>query len=300
MAKKRNRHYLTQRDINILMFLWTYKVATTAMLYHKFFEGLALRSAYNTLQKIKRYSYLEIRTDDFGKKPLWTLGKKGFEVIKEHLPELQAQGFKSESREHDLLASSIQLGEFLKETPVDIKIISEQLLRTYHQEFLPNWIPNTNEHRPDGYWYFINGNSIKLMSLEVEINEKSFVRYDGYSNFYEKFDPSSRVLWIVKRQNQARQILKAMYKYQPDYKVHNFVELKDILINGWGSLIFAGRDKGNKVQDLFYENSQYISSNTLVKDFNNYLLDRRLTYQINSKNQATEKQKNSDCIGPSA
>ena len=187
MSKKGRKPYLTKRDIQVLLFLWKFKVSTTAILHKVFFPSIEYKTAYNVLLRLKQKSLICINVDQDGENYVWALTKKGFDIVKSYLPELRANCFKSESKEHDLLASIIQLGEIYKDNPEDIKIITEQALSSYDLEFLPNWIPNVNEHIPDGYWYLPLGNEIKLISLEVEISNKSRTRYKGYASFYEEF-----------------------------------------------------------------------------------------------------------------
>ena len=280
-----NYHYLSDRDRDILNFLWKYKVATTAMLYHKFFESVACRTAYYVLQRLRKYGYVQVRTNEYGQSPLWTLEKKGFLVVRYDLPELRAEGFKSENREHDFLCSALQLGDFLKKAPEDLEITTEQELRTYHPEFLPSYIPNVEWHRPDGYWYFKNGKNIKLISLEVELNQKYRGYYGGYSIFYDAFPREHRVLWIVKTIHQAKRILESMYEYEPEYKIHNFILLKDFYKNGWNTKIRGVVDDGKTILNLMEENCQEIADKTGISCFPTYMTDRRLSYQIYSENR---------------
>lgn len=292
MGSKRRRHYLTERDRFILEFLWKFKVATTAMLYHKFFEEVKPRTAYNTLQRLNRLAFISIRTDEYGKNHLWTLEKKGFEVVKHNLPELVAEYFKSDCKEHDLIVASLQLGEFLKEAPSDVEFVTDQELKSYHPEFIPSIIPNQEHyHRSDGYWIFKNGKNLELISLEVEITQKSRVRYGKYKFTYQRFPVNHRVLWVVKTSNHAARILQSMYKYEPEYKVHSFIYLKDFYKYGWKAKIFAGVDREQSILDLISINSQHIASTKRVECFQNYLLDRRLSYGIHTdKSSPTEIQ----------
>lgn len=278
MAKKRSRHYLSKRSCRVLKFLWFYKVATTSMIHSKFFGEITTKGTYSCLLRLKQYGYICVKTDDEGKMTVWCLTKKGFNIVKDYLPELNNEGFRSENRKHDLLCTSIHLGEFLKESPKDIEFVTEQMLRNYHTEFLPSWVPSVEDHRPDGYWYFKNGKKIKLMSLEVEISKKTKTRYQAYSHFYKKFSEDSRVIWVVSSQSHARLILKAMYKYEPDYKIHNFIYLESFKKNGWDCRIFGGPDKGRKLVEIIESNSEVSAELERVHGFNLCLQDYRLKH----------------------
>ena len=277
MPKRGRPPCLAKRDIDILVFLWKYKVSTTEILHKTFLSNITFKSAYVKLIRLKIKSYIKTYVDETGQNHVWDLTKKGFDVVKKGLPELRAECFKSENKEHDLIASSIQLGEIYKQVPEDIILVTEQMLSSYDLEFLPSWIPNVNEHIPDGYWYFTNGNEIKLLSLEVELNNKSRTRYKAYASFYEQFERDSRVLWIVKSKHQIKQILESMYEYEPDYKIHNFVFLKSILKDGWNSKVVIGPNQNEKVSELFTSNSEVFKKFSRSDDFINSLRDRRIT-----------------------
>ncbi|MCB0369032.1 MAG: hypothetical protein KDD45_06150, partial [Bdellovibrionales bacterium] len=152
-------------------------------------------------------------------------------------------------------------------------------------------------HRPDGYWYFKNGKSIKLMSLEVELNQKASTWYEGYSYFYKSFDSNSRVLWVVKNKPLAKKILDTMFKSKPEFIVHNFVLLKDILNLGWEAKIFAGIDRDQTVLNLFEGNCVDIPSTCRPSRFQPYMTDRRLTYRIHLEIKSREILSASNSIG---
>ena len=286
-----------ERDIAILDFLWRFKVATTGMIHAHLFSDRAIKTAYNVLDRLRKKKLISSRTDEYGKNPVWTIEVKGFKAIRNRLPELREESFKSANRDHDLICSSIHLGEFINDLPKDIELITEQMLRIYHKEFLPSFVPDVDEDRPDGYWYMASGDRIKLISLEVELSQKAFARYEGYSNFYEDFTEDHRCLWVVKTKGHARKILRAMYKIKPDYMIHNFVLLKDILELGWDSIIFAGPEKTQKVSKMFGDNLWKQVGNKRERFYQNLLLDNRLTYQLYSKKPLQTFTQKVDCIG---
>lgn len=296
MAKKRSMHYLNARDCKLLVFLWKHKVATTAMLYHKFFEDVTLRTAYNRLCVLRKHKRIAIRTNGYGEQPLWTLEKEGYAVVRTMLPEdMLSEGYLSEHPEHDLLCTGFLMGEFLKKVPSHVNIVTEQEMRTLDYEFLPDWVPNPERHRPDGYWRVKDGDVYKKISLEVEPTQKASTRYQGYSYFYEDFSEQDRVLWIVKSRKHAIKILKSMYDNTRDAeRVHNIVYLKDILKDGWDAIIIGGIDKGIIVRDLFCVQTQYNASSLSVPMFHEYIKERSITYQINSGNHKTPKIKKLD------
>lgn len=297
MVKKVSRHYLSKRSTDILKFLWRFKLATSSMIHQAFFSELTEKATYSNLHRLKIHKYIEVKTDEYGDNHVWVLTKKGFNLVLKTLPELEVEGYKSENQEHDILCSKVQLGDHLKETPKNVITVTEQELRTFKPEFLPEWVPNTEVHRPDGYWFFTFGENVQLMSLEVEISNKSFVRYKGYSYFYNKFPKNSRVLWVIRKRTQAYKILKAMYKYEPDYKIHNFVELKDFMQHGWRAEIFAGINRGQTIRELIESNIEVSSDLGRIPEFNRQVPNGNLTTLNNSPISMVQKIESADCMG---
>ena len=50
----KNKILTSERDLRVLKFIWRFKVATTAQLYHAFFSDIRFNSAYNILQRLRR------------------------------------------------------------------------------------------------------------------------------------------------------------------------------------------------------------------------------------------------------
>ncbi len=286
---KKSKHRINQRDLRIILFLWKFRVATTAMLHQKFFSDTTSRNAYNTLLKLRGHSYIATRTDEYGKDPLWSIDRKGLELIKEYIPETKSNNLKLKNKEKDLLCSGILQGEFLKEIPEEVELITEQMLTVYQNGLLPKYIPDMTEHTPKGYWCFKNENKNRLVSLEIEVTRMSKLHYLDSSYFYKDFSENSRVFWVVKDSTQVKDILFLMYEACPKYKVHNFVLLKDIYKNGWHAEIIGGMDKNKILRDVLLQNSLSTAGLTLVKCFQDYMLDRRLTYRNHSQSPSRQK-----------
>lgn len=268
------------RHKKILCFLWKYKLATTAILYEKFYSDIKPKSAYESLQRLRRMKLIKIKYNTDGKLPLWELDKNGLKCIINEIPALRNKVLSSESREHDFLCMAIQQGLFIKEEANDIKLISEQQLRSLDESQLPIYIPSPEKHRPDGYWYFENGHHIKLMALEVELNQKSKTIYESYSYFYGKFKKNERCLWIVKSEAIINTVLQSLYKSRPEYYVHNFIFVDDLIKNGWDSVIFAGPERKQKLSSLFIENSMESAWKSCGIIHKQLLLDTSLTYRF--------------------
>ena len=72
LATKSYNISLTERDESILFFLWNYKLATTALIWFRFFQNSHSPSAcYQRMQKLMHSGYIEKRVNRKGQKPVW-------------------------------------------------------------------------------------------------------------------------------------------------------------------------------------------------------------------------------------
>lgn len=198
-------------DIPILRHLWNWKVATTSGLHRKFFPTISGEAAYNRLYRMERAGYIQTQVDVTGRHHLWILTKKGFATIKGDLPPLKEEGFRSENPAHDLLVSTIHLGELLFGDPEGISLVTEQQLRRYKPEFYPPWVPKNSSHVPDGYWH-LSKPSAHTIALEVELFQKGRVDYEKVARFYDNHPQISKILWIVRWESLSEPIQRSIYK----------------------------------------------------------------------------------------
>lgn len=233
-----------EKELPILVFLWRWKVATTAAVFIRFQPtyGWAPFTAYQRLLKLQAKGFVEAKLVNSRSFAVWTLTRSGFTAIRNSLPILKEEGFASEAPEHDLYVLAAQFGDWLpKGTVDDVAFFTEQELRRQSPETLFSWLPPTTAHRPDGYWYFPNAKPNSLVSLEVEINRKAFADYVGYGNFYNRYKVIESVVWIVQSQSLANKIEEAAHGNLAEFRdIHNFVLLKDFLESGWQAPIFHG------------------------------------------------------------
>ena len=95
MSSRGRKSHLTKRDIKVLMFLWKFKVSTTAMLCKVFFYNIEYKTAYNVILRLRQNTFIRTNVDQDGENHVWVLTKKGFDVVKKYLPELRANCFNS-------------------------------------------------------------------------------------------------------------------------------------------------------------------------------------------------------------
>lgn len=288
-----------KRDLQVLRFLWKFKVATTAMLYERYFTNVSHRTAYDRIKRLQKEKLICIKTTSTGQCPVWELTRKGLSEIKNVLPPLINKVVKSENHVHDLICSSIHLGPNINNNSSEIIHVTEQMLRSMNGENLPDIIPPSKEHRPDGFWVLPYGKKINLLALEVELVQKTKRRYEDLSHYYGNFDQKSKCLWVVKRKSTANTILRSLYKTRPDFYIHNFILLKDILKIGWSAPIFLGPNKNSTILNLINENIQHKLLTDHSHMFIKYLLDNRLSYENHSILSESQLSSRIDCMGVS-
>lgn len=240
-----------KRDLPLLLFLWKWKVATTAALTRKFFGECLPSTAYRRLWVLQKMDFIRTRIDNRQQKFVWMLTSKGYSAIRDLLPALNEEGFRSESIGHDLLVSAIHLGEWFIEKPNQVELFTEQELRRYHFDYYPSWIPRTNHHRPDGYWHLPFQGEMGTIALEVELTQKRHVDYELIGDFYADHAGISRVLWLVPYRSLAVLIHNKILESIKDKPfIHNFVTFKEFQNHGWQSLIEFGPEKTKSIATL--------------------------------------------------
>lgn len=236
---------LNSRDREILMFLWRWKIATTATLQHRFFSQASSRVAYNRMQKLKAAGYIVVRADESLRNHFWTLGKKGYQIIRDELPELREEGYLSESPRHDLLVNAMHIGEWLVIAPEHARLYTEQQLRRVAVSARPAWIPRSDHHRPDGYWGVREETSIRVTALEVELHQKRRDFYESIAHFYQDETRIGNVLWLVANRGLAKSIYSILSETGPTRShIHDFVDLHGFEASGWQAKVILGTHTG--------------------------------------------------------
>lgn len=244
------------KDIGIplLAFLWKWKVATTTAIAIRFFPNMKITSAHRRLLELSRGGYLRSLCSQSGSGYVWTLTDKGFEVIKEDLPELHHIGYKSEAIGHDLLSMAAMLGDWIREIPVGVEMYSEQMLRCFHYDMHPTWVPQSDIHRADGYWSLPKLPKNCSVALEIERTQKKLNLYDLVADFYEGHHFVTNVVWITPFPGISPSIERRIKQFlRKEHTKHLFLPLQEFTRLGWQAKFRDGRFKGQTF-------SRYISN----------------------------------------
>ncbi len=241
---------ITQRDFQMLQFIWRWKLVTTASLYRFHFSHLVdAKRTHQRLQYLKKSGMIQpVCFDSNGF--LWRLTQTGFTRIKESIGPDADNGFLSETIEHDILVSAVHLGPLTRDDRA-LARFSEQELRCLPVESFPEWVPQTTLHRSDGYWQVPIKDKWRTLALEVELNQKKTTEYECVSKFYSENLKVFRVVWVVRRVGLAKSLDQVFRRTAPKrHVIHTFVSEKDIREKGWHAPIILGLEAGKPLSIL--------------------------------------------------
>ena len=248
---KKLKGQITDRDFEILIFLWRWKVATTATIVTKFFAGSSGKTGYNRLLALEKNGVLFYRNAFSGHGGAWCLTADGFERMRGKIFGLKEDGFKSEYPGHDLLVSAFHNGEWLIETPPCVEVFTEQELRRLNPESYPDWVPKLDTHRPDGYFRVPIGNQERTIAIEVELHHKSVDQYVSVASFYQFARSVERVIWLTSTSSFGRTLNAHLQREdRRDTYPHAFVSFSKFKDLGWDARIEFGRDEGKRIFEI--------------------------------------------------
>jgi len=265
---------INKLDTDILNYIWKYKTATARMIYLKFFMHRADITAYKRIKKLINLRLIGSQTSLNGWQTVFGLRSKGFNAIRNSLPRLETSGYGSETIGHDILCAAFQQGDWIQKTPDNIAIVSEQQMRRFGRECLPEWLPSTIGHRPDGFTAISNGQTSSIHALEVEMSAKTPGQYEAIGYYYTRQKTIDRVHWIVHSRTLFNRLMSTFKRY-PSINVekHNFMEVDEYVKNEWNTRIFFGPEK-----DLTFKEAIGKYCEKSVKKTSNYrLLDMSKT-----------------------
>lgn len=249
--------YLTDRDFQILKYLWRWKLASTASVHEAINKIASQYSTYKILDKLERSGFITSQFDWQDQFNVWFLTSKGFYVIKKNYEDLAEDGFLSENHNHDRLVQAFHFGEWVSFQSPQVIFWTEQEMRRFDVSDYPDWVPKSKEHRPDGYTRIIGDKKQWTLAFEVELSTKRMARYESAMQFYKHARQINRVYWLIADNYTKEQILRAKACVNDEsFNYHVFVDLSDFKKNGWDAVIV--NERSERVHTL-RENMQEIS-----------------------------------------
>ncbi|MBC7458256.1 MAG: hypothetical protein H7235_08265 [Bdellovibrionaceae bacterium] len=249
--------YLTERDSQVLKYLWRWKVSSTASVHEAINKISSQYSTYKILDKLERSGFITSQFDWQDQFYVWFLTSKGFYVIKKNLEDLAEDGFLSENHNHDRLVQAFHFGEWVSFQSPQVIFWTEQEMRRFDVSDYPDWVPKSKEHRPDGYTRIIGDKKQWTLAFEVELSTKRMAKYESTMQFYKHARQINRVYWLVADNHTKEQIIRAKACVNDEsFNYHVFIDLTDFRKNGWDAVIV--NERSERVHTL-RENMQEIS-----------------------------------------
>ncbi len=212
----------------------------------RFYPKAKPASAYRKLHALASRDYIRPQSSYTGVGFVWTLGEKGFAIVRSCFDEMKQTGYKSEAVGHDLLCMAAMLGEWIHGEPNGVEFFSEQELRRFDPAEYPMWVPQSDVHRSDGFWKLPKLPPDTSVAIEVERSQKSLKKYDLVADFYEEYPLVQSVIWITPIPKSQSPIANQIQRHldRPITK-HNFISLDDFAKLGWQAKFRIGKLTGH-------------------------------------------------------
>ena len=245
------------RDNEILLFIWRWKVASTAQIWLRFFANATKKVAYRRLKVFEDMGLIETvpfrRYGGCG----WVLTKHGFNEIQGFIDGLASDFYLSEFPEHDFMAGVLHQGDWLLGVPEDFQIVTEQEVRATSSEALPRWTPVDRLHRPDGFTARRTSDGWDITAIEMELSMKSSTRYLDSSSYYYCRKEIGRILWCVSALGNIESIRDSHSGLDEEFHTrHGFVLVSAFRSLGWGAVLVAGDSKGQTIRQFLAGGNQ--------------------------------------------
>ncbi len=252
MKKREPKRFITQRDFDILKFLWRWKAVSTTALAKKFFPGVRAFTAYERLLKLEKARYIKSYSFRHRNGSAWMLGKRGYRFIFPYLLEMQKPGYGSENPVHDFYSSAFHLGEWLTALPAKAHTCSELEMLRLDPSLLPSWVRMSGDRRPDGYSFIGEGSTARLYAFEAELSMKSKFRYDKILSFYDAEETIAGVFWLV-ASSQIQRTIQSQAATASRPRIHHFLLLSDFKKQGWLTPLKGGLLEGETLAELLLD-----------------------------------------------
>lgn len=249
--KRTAKRKLSLSDLQVLDFLWTWKVASTPILAEVAFRGRSMWWIYKALRRLKNEKYIELLPR--GKNldlELWTLTDHGFEIVLMDRDDIKEYRYRVHAPAHDYFATCLQLGD-LWQSGVETRFFTEQMLASLAPSNFPKDFRNVPEHVPDGMTIIPGGLKDIIIGYEVDLNLKDPERYEHTYRYYKEGPQVQMVVWLVRNPWIAGRIQEALVKREYSERTKEeflkktvFILTDDFKENVWEAKIINGSMKG--------------------------------------------------------
>lgn len=244
--KRRSNRKLSTSDIQVLDFLWTWKVASPQILRLVAFANKSDWWVYKAIRQLIAEKYIvPLPRGKYLNQEVLTLTELGFEVVLMDRDDIKEYRYKPHAPAHDYFATCLQLGDLWLSNYSKV-FFTEQMLASLRANNFPKGYANPEGHLPDGITHLRNGLKSIAVGYEVDLNLKENDRYLDTIRYYEDLPDVSVVIWLVRNDWIAERILKIIYSssYDNRKKQYCFVRLDDFKNQIWDAKVFTGSNAG--------------------------------------------------------
>lgn len=269
--KRKSSRKLSASNIQVLDFLWTWKVASLQILKLVAFSGKSDWWVYKAIrQMIKEKYIMPLPRGKYLNQEVLTLTELGFEVVLMDRDDIQQYRFKPHAPAHDYFATCLQLGD-LWLSDIHKVFFTEQMLTSLRPNNFPKNYANGEGHVPDGITRLQNGLKTISVGYEVDLNLKESERYEETIRYYEALEEITHVIWLVRNDWIAERILKIISTYSSHYrpKSYSFIRLDDFKNHVWEAKVFCGANIGFSIRKIHTNLMQSLGKTDAILEQNN-------------------------------
>ena len=236
---------ISERDFAMLEFLWRHRAVTFLTLYEIFYNKIKMLTCYTRLDKLRRQGFITTRGEDGSTRRYWCLERRGMAYLAQNMETLKTLGFKPQSLYHDHLASSILLGDWYRELPAGVHVVTEQDLISRDLPKVAPGFQDGTERRPDGLWSFKVGPVMKFVALELELHAKPDQLYSEIVRYYDNNFGVEKVIWVVSGEKLMHRIHQISLAHATLKKSdHLFLSANDVKKSLWQAIFKNDSLKG--------------------------------------------------------
>lgn len=212
MRKKSHGVRLTERDLDLFLFLFKYKVGTIKQLAKYSFKGASYKASALRLSRLVKYGYLTKnfsgQCDDW--RFYYSLTDKSFPLVKEKIPyTLIREQKKSNHPLHDL--DLVEIGEWLKGRSLVQEFIPENILQCCEGLIDSEEYMDFSRVHSDGAFKIQIKDECFRLALEYESTVKSKQRIRDKLFEYLPLDGIRAIVYVCKN-NSIEQSIRQFEK----------------------------------------------------------------------------------------
>ncbi len=246
---------IPKSEVQLLKGVWKWKVLNYNLAKRLFFKDLSSWSFYEKIRRLIHEGYL-IERDGAGLDfSVLQLSKKGFGYLQYDLGFLKEDRFAAQSVTHDYLGTAFQMGELAIYPSSDVEFLTEQDLQCCEDSLLPDWVPKSRDHIPDGFTRIKNEKSDSVFGFEVDLHLKPFLRYTKSAHYFDGIDSKIDVVfWLCDGVRLMERIFEHLLSLKlRRMEIYHFVLLDDFKNLGWDCVTRSGREKNKKIRDIYLQ-----------------------------------------------